>query len=185
MRPLALGLLDGETRRRTEARLVESIKKRDYHIGTGFLSTPFVLPVLTGMGRTDLAYKMLETETAPGWLAEVKAGATTVWENWDGSASQNHYSPGAMCEWLFTTVGGIEVSGVNEFAVAPRPGGSLAFARTRYVSVFGEVGCEWEKCGENWKITADIPANTSATLLLPTGEKKQLTGGARYEFSNK
>jgi len=182
VRPLALGVLAGETRRRTEQRLVTAIEKRDYHVGTGFLSTPFLLPVLSAMGRHDIAWRMLETETAPSWLAEVKAGATTVWENWDGSASQNHYSPGAVCEWLFTTAGGIEVTGENEYIIAPRPGGSLQYARTRYSSVYGEVSCDWEKAGESWKITVAIPANTSATVILPSGEKRQLAGGAQYDF---
>ena len=58
------------------------------------LSTPFILPTLTEAGHMDVAFKMLENEDLPSWLAQVKAGATTVWEDWEGKASHNHYSPG-------------------------------------------------------------------------------------------
>ena len=87
MRPLALGLLDGEARRRVQERLVRAVENRGHRIGTGFLSTPFVLPALTEAGRADVAYRMLENTEAPSWLAEVKAGATTVWEDWEGKAT--------------------------------------------------------------------------------------------------
>ena len=177
VRPLAMKLLDGKTRSNTERRLVDSITRRDFHVGTGFLSTPFVLPVLTSMGHTDIAYKMLETETAPSWLAEVKNGATTVWENWDGSASQNHYSPGAVCEWLFTTAGGIEVAGENEFVIAPQPGGTLTFARTSYDSLYGRISCAWKKTVEGWQIEVTLPANTTATVILPDGRRYPMKTG--------
>ena len=181
VRPLALGILDGETRQLTEQRLLAAIEKRDYHVGTGFLSTPFLLPVLSAMGRHDIAWRMLETETAPSWLAEVRAGATTVWENWDGSASQNHYSAGSVCEWLFTTAGGIEVSGENEFTIAPKPGGSLSYAQTHYSSIYGEVSSNWEKHGDGWKFSFSLPANTTATIILPNGERHlQAAGQASF-----
>ena len=80
------------------------------------------------MGRADLAYRMLENEKQPGWLYEVKQGATTIWENWEGSASHNHYSPGAVCQWLFDTVAGIVPDGENHFVIRPVPGGDMTWA---------------------------------------------------------
>lgn len=163
VRPLALGLAeDSDVKPMLQARLVKAVENYHYHVGTGFLSTAFLLPELTKMGRTDIAYKMLENEEMPGWLAEVNAGATTVWENWEGDCSRNHYSPGAVCEWLFQTVGGIRVDGENHFHIEPIPGGSLTFAKVSYKSIYGEVEVKWNKEGE---LSVVLPANTSADVV--------------------
>lgn len=182
VRPLGLGLLSGEKKASVQKRLLKAVEKRQYCIGTGFLSTPFVLPVLTEAGFVEAAYKMLENEQAPGWLAEVNAGATTIWEDWEGNVSHNHYSPGAVCQWLFDTVAGIRVEGENYFSITPVPGGSLTEARAQYRSIYGTVRVCWKK-QENSSVTYEIviPANTTATLFLADGTRKELEPGS-YVF---
>ena len=138
VRPLALGLLEGETKVKAQKRLKQAVEHYNYRVGTGFLSTPFVLPVLTEAGERETAYKMLLNTEKPGWLAEIADGATTVWENWEGELSQNHYSPGAVCQWLFDTVCGIRADGENHFLIAPVPGGTLTHAEASYKSLYGE-----------------------------------------------
>jgi alpha-L-rhamnosidase len=177
VRPLALGLLDGELSDETFARLVHVIKERDYRIGTGFLSTPLILPLLSRRGRTDVAYRMLENEQAPGWLHEVLAGATTIWEDWEGQASQNHYSPGSVCQWIFETVCGVDVTGDRAFTIAPQPGGSLTHATLSYDSVFGTVSSAWEIDRDRVRYTVVVPANTTAEVCLPRGTRKQVAAG--------
>ena len=183
VRPLALGLLDGEKKRNVQKRLVKAAENRNYKISTGFLSTPFILPMLTEAGRADVAYKMLENEEAPGWLAEVKAGATTVWENWDGEASRNHYSPGTVCQWLFDTVAGIRNDGENRFTIAPVPGGTFTYANAEHISLYGKVTSRWEKTGATHRLIVTVPANTSADVIFPNGEKQQVSAGVyTYTF---
>ena len=145
VRPLALGCVPEEKIPAVANRLFQAVENRGYRIGTGFLSTPFVLMVLTENGRADLAYKMLENEEAPGWLAEVNAGATTVWEDWLGDASHNHYSPGAVCEWMFDTILGIRVDGKRHFAIRPIAGGTLDHAEGHYDSIYGKVTSKWTR----------------------------------------
>jgi alpha-L-rhamnosidase len=178
VRPLALGLTEGELKKQVEERLAQAVKNRNYQIGTGFLSTPFVLPVLTDAGFTETAYRMLENEGNPSWLAEVRAGATTVWETWDGKASHNHYSPGAVCEWLFNTAAGIKVAGENRFVIRPIPGGTLCFVRAEYRSIYGKVSSCWER-GEDGGYTfiISIPPNTSAEIILPHGKMHTVNSG--------
>ncbi|MCR2792736.1 glycoside hydrolase family 78 protein [Microbacterium sp. zg.Y625] len=166
VRPLALELLDAEVIDAVGERLVKAVENRDYRVGTGFLSTPFVLPVLTAIGRSDVAYRMLENEQAPSWLAEVKAGATTIWEDWEGKESHNHYSPGSVSQWLFDTVAGIRVDGENRFVIAPTPGGTLTHAGAVYTSQYGRVECAWEMHGGELRVRVVIPANTTAELRL-------------------
>lgn len=177
VRPLAFGLLEEQQKRAAEKRLARAVENRQYRIGTGFLSTPFILPVLTQAGDVELAYKMLENRLAPGWLYEVEQGATTVWEDWEGTVSHNHYSPGAVCQWLFETAAGIRVEGENRFLLAPLPGGSLTWAQGVYQSIYGEVKSRWVKNGEQICCTFEIPANTTAKIVLPDGKHYEVAAG--------
>ncbi len=157
-------------------------------MGTGFLSTPFVLPVLTEAGEAETAYRMLENEDKPGWLYEVKHGATTVWETWEGctsgennSGSLNHYSPGAVCEWLFNTVGGIHVDGERHFVIAPVPGDMLRWAEASYLSPYGNISCRWERNDRGIRYRVSVPDNCSAELHIPGFDSKTLAAGS-YEW---
>lgn len=177
VRPLALGLLDGENKKAAQRRLVQAVEQYRYRVGTGFLSTPFLLPVLTEAGEAETAYKMLENTEKPGWLAEVLDGATTVWENWEGDLSQNHYSPGAVCQWLFDTAAGIRVDGENHFTVTPVPGGTLTWAQASYRSIYGKVSSRWEKTAQGVTFSFHVPANTTAEVVLPNGKRHSVIAG--------
>ena len=177
VRPLALGLLDGDAKNAAQQRLTQAVENYRYRVGTGFLSTPFLLPVLTEAGESETAYKMLENTEKPGWLGEVLDGATTIWENWEGNLSQNHYSPGAVCQWLFDTAAGIRMDGENHFTIAPIPGGTLTYAEARYRSIYGEVFSRWERTAEGMIFTFTIPANTTAEVRLLNGEVQTVSTG--------
>ena len=84
VRPLALGLLDGEEKKKTQARLIKAVEAFSFRVGTGFLSTPFLLGELTGAGGSETAYRLLLNPEKPGWIYEITQGATTVWETWEG-----------------------------------------------------------------------------------------------------
>ena len=179
VRPLALGLFDDdkELEARARTQLKKAVEDYRYRVGTGFLSTPFILPVLTQAGESETAYKMLENTERPGWLAEVLDGATTVWENWEGNLSQNHYSPGAVCQWLFDTVAGIRADGENHFVIAPIPGGTLTYAEAKYLSPYGEVKSSWKREQCETVYSFEIPANCSAEIKLPDGESREVGAG--------
>lgn len=181
VRPLALGLLDGENKVKAQKRLKRAVENYDYRVGTGFLSTPFILGVLTEAGETETAYRMLVNTRCPGWLYEVEQGTTTVWENWEGNLSRNHYSPGAVCQWLFDTVAGIRVDGENHFIIAPVPGGTLCRANASYNSIYGEVRSCWEKTGSGIKFKISIPANCTAEIRMPGNLIETVTAGV-HEF---
>lgn len=191
VRALALGLLDEETQKQVAADLNADAIARDYTVGTGFLSTPFVLGVLARHGYVDTAYKMLENTVAPGWLAMVTSGATTVWEAYklyddEGhplKLSMNHYSPGAVCAFLFDTVCGIRVDGRNHAIIHPVPGGTLEFAQASYRSPYGVIESFWQRTGEKTHYTITIPANMTAEIILP-GIRGSVTAGTwNYEVN--
>jgi len=185
VRALALGLLDDEAQMKVACKLNDMVVAAQYTVGTGFLSTPFILQSLVQHGYVDTAYKMLENNKAPGWLAMIEQGATTVWERYDAynengspkAISLNHYSLGAVCGFLYDTVCGISIAGNNKFNIKPIPGGSLRWAEAEYDSVYGKVFSRWEKTGCNCIFKFKIPSNTSAEIHLPDGEIHEVSSG--------
>lgn len=188
VRSLALGLLDEKTQKQVAAQLNADVIARNYKVGTGFLSTPFVLGVLVKYGYTDSAYRMLENTEAPGWLAMVEQGATTVWEQYicydtekrPMQVSMNHYSPGAVCAFLFNTICGIRVVGENRFEIAPFPGGTLTYANAVYGSPYGKVESGWVRGSGQCEFTVKLPANTAALVRLPDGRSLEVESGTHY-----
>ena len=186
VRPLYMGLLDEKQAEFAKKRLIAALDNYEWRLGTGFLSTPFILYVLEKID-VEYAYKLLENEQMPGWLFMPKMNANTIWESWEGTqaqggiASLDHYSKGAVLEWVFSQMCGIKVSGENEFTIAPKVGGKFTFAKCEYQSVYGKVFCGWER--ENGVTTYKIviPANTTAKVILP-GDEKTLSAG-EYEFT--
>ncbi len=187
VRPLYMNLLTGEQTAFAKKRLIRALDNYRWRLGTGFLSTPLILYVLSDMD-IEYAYRLLENEEIPGWLSMPKSGAVTVWEGWEGPKSDsgicslNHYSKGAVCEWLFDTCCGIRMDGENRFVIAPRPGGHLTHARARYDSVYGTVESGWEKRDGKIAFTVTVPANCEALVRLPDGsEREQEPGTVTYE----
>ncbi len=184
VRPLYMGLLTEEQEEFAKKRLLTAMENYGWRLGTGFLSTPFILDVLADLD-IEFAYRLLENEECPGWLFMPKNGATTVWEAWEGNstpdqgiASLNHYSKGAVCEWLIAKMCGIQVAGENRFVIAPHPGGSLTHARASYQSIYGKVESNWERKGGKTVYTITIPVNCTAQVILPGGLQKNLSAGA-------
>lgn len=186
VRPLAFDLLNEQQKEYARKRLVQALENYGWRLGTGFLSTPLILDVLAEYDL-DAAYRLLENEEMPGWLFMPKNGATTIWESWEGTqaqggiASLNHYSKGAVCEWLFKTMCGIRVDGENHFTIAPKPGGSFTYAKVCYRSVYGIVESGWKNIDDAIIYSVIVPANTGATIILPSGERHILSAGD-YEF---
>ena len=186
VRPLAFDLLDEKQTGCAQKRLIQALENYGWRLGTGFLSTPLILDVLAQYDL-DAAYRLLENEEMPGWLFMPKNGATTIWESWEGTqaqggiASLNHYSKGAVCEWLFKTMCGIRVDGENHFTIAPKPGGSFTYAKVCYRSVYGIVESGWKNIDDAIIYSVIVPANTGATIILPSGERHILSAGD-YEF---
>lgn len=187
VRAISFDLLEEEEKRQAAKELNELVIRCGYHLNTGFLSTPALCPVLAEYGYTETAYRLLLQDTLPSWLYEVKRGATTIWEEWDGvnekgevKASLNHYSKGAICGWLFAGVCGIRVEG-EKIRIAPQPHRLLGSACARYRSPLGEIGSAWHY-DEAGKISYSfkIPCNAQADIELPDGRTCTLGSGEHH-----
>lgn len=185
---LAFDLLPETLRPRALQYLVDDIQSRKIHLSTGFLGTPYLCEVLSQNGQTGLAYELLFQETYPSWLFPVKMGATTIWERWDGIKADstfqdkgmnsfNHYAYGAIGNWMYQTVAGLraDAPGYRTLRIAPEPTKKLSYAKATLQSPCGLVSSHWERQAETLILRLTIPANTSATVVLPSARIEEVT----------
>ena len=188
---LALGfdLLPPDMAEKAAQRLADDVNKFG-HITTGFLGTPLICHVLSDYGYFDEAFMLLNRTEYPSWLYPITQGATTIWERWDGQKpdgtfqnpgmnSFNHYAYGAIGEWLYRVVAGIEIDeqqpGYKHIIFQPHPGGELEFVRSGVQSMYGDVRSEWQLDGGNLTLSVQVPANTTATVKLPGAQVESIT----------
>lgn len=166
----------------------ETLERRDYHLSTGFLGVDGLLPALTDIGRTDLAYRLLLTEDYPSWGYEIERGATTIWERWnsimpDGSFgpvemnSFNHYAYGAVGEWMYRTMAGVSAAapGYREIRFAPEPDGSISDVDFSLETRYGTVTSAWRSTAAGIELDVEVPGNTTATVRVPAGSRWAVT----------
>ncbi|MDF1514390.1 MAG: family 78 glycoside hydrolase catalytic domain, partial [Anaerolineae bacterium] len=161
-------LVPDHLRSTAAAKLVENLNSLDNtgHLGTGFLGTPPLCFVLAQTGHLDTAYQLLNMETYPSWLYMILNGATTMWERWDaytieqgihdpGMNSFNHYAYGAIAEWLYRVVGGIDTAapGYKHIVLQPQPGGGYTHAAATYQSLHGEIRSSWQSTEQGTRYT--------------------------------
>ena len=191
---LAFQLAPEDLRTKMVKHLEAAIVEKDFHLSTGFIGTPLLAPVLTEIGLTELAYKVILQETYPGWLFSVKNGATTIWERWDGwmpevgfnsggMNSFNHYAYGSVVEWFYGTIAGIkpdpDYPGWKRFTIAPIPGGGLTHAKARLQTPYGKVSSSWKIINHRFEFEVEIPANTQATIAFPAASLDEVKEGGK------
>ena len=189
VRALAFGLLPEAVRPAAVERLVALIRTAGCRLTTGFLSTPFLLPVLADHGHLDLAYDLLQQPDVPGWVVMVDRGATTVWEEWEGvdadgrpHASLNHYSKGAVITFLHEYVAGLRplAPGWRHHEIRPQPGGGLTWARAHHDSPYGRIVSSWTLTDDAFDIDVVVPPGTACRLVLPDGSVEDISPGRHH-----
>lgn len=194
---LSFGIAPEEYRKDVMRNLIKDIIFHNYHLTTGFIGTRYLLPTLSFFEKHDVAYKIATQTSYPSWGNMLKRGATTIWEGWgvEGNeekdypsvykerrcGSRNHSPFASIGQWLFECVAGINIDMSDPASPAFkriifRPGTieDLKWAQADYQSMYGLICCKWEKLGErSLRIIVSIPANTTATLYLPTRGMEQ------------
>jgi alpha-L-rhamnosidase len=192
---LHFDLLPDDMRPFAVAELIEDIEHRSMHLSTGFVGSPYLPHVLSSNDRYETAFALLNQTDWPSWLYAVTQGATTIWERWDGWTNErgfqtpemnsfNHYAYGAIGDWLYCTVAGIEVDpvlpGYKHIVLRPQPGGSLTYARAAIETMYGKLVSEWHLKDGIFEYNIVIPPNTTATVTLPCSGEVVLNGEAVY-----
>ena len=188
------------------AQLAGRIEANGYRMATGFLGTKPLLPVLSAHGHHDLACRLFQSRQFPSWGYEVEQGATSVWERWDsftkehgfdgvsgknnaGMNSFSHYAFGAVMEWAFTTLAGIDAlePGFGRILIRPcipsaasNPDGRpLTWAAAEYASPRGLIRSHWQKRDDGLEMRVTIPANTTARVRVPAAADDVITESGR------
>jgi alpha-L-rhamnosidase len=185
-------LLPAALRPAAEQHLLADIEEHDFHLTTGYMATPFLLEAVTRAGRADVAYRIAQQETYPGWLYMLREGATTWWERWnavapagnDAGGSLNHFALGAIGDWMYRTVAGIApdpgAPGYKHSVIHPQPGGGLTRAEGALETRYGRLSSRWSLSGSAFRLHVEVPANTTATVYVPAGDPRKVaaSGGA-------
>ncbi len=180
---LAFGLLPQEWIAPAARRLAELVEEHGPQ--TGFLGVNLLCPVLSEHGRADLAHALLNRTAPPSWRYQVRHGATTIWERWDGAGapsmnSFNHYAFGSVGEWLYGGIAGIgqapDSVAYRELVIRPLPG-DLTWARASYESVRGRIAVSWERAAGAFHLAVTVPPGATATVHLPDGQTHQVPSG--------
>jgi alpha-L-rhamnosidase len=191
---LRFDLLPNDLRPKAAQYLEEDVQAHQDHLTTGFVGVSYLLPALGSEAKIGTAYHLLLQDTFPSWLFSVKHGATTIWERWDGWTPEkgfqspkmnsfNHYSLGSCGEWMFDTVAGIGVDpdqpGFRHIIIRPRPGGDLTHAEGSIDSVYGKISTGWKLEQGKFFLDVTVPANTTATVELPSKNLSSVQEGGR------
>jgi alpha-L-rhamnosidase len=195
---LRFGLCESAHEQAHADRLAQMIRANGDRLTTGFLGTPYLLHVLTAYGYTDLAYTLLFQTKNPSWLYSVEHGATTMWEHWDGIRedgsmcgsdmnSYNHYAYGAVGDWLYGTVAGIETDeqkpGFENIRFVPKTTERLTFAKGSVKTKYGTVSSEWYREGDTVRYVFTVPSGTTATAEIEDGI--HILGAGTHSFTVK
>jgi alpha-L-rhamnosidase len=185
---LSFGLIPEELVSSSASYLAEDVQKMT-HLTTGFVGTPLLCKALSDNGYAGLAFMLLMRKEYPSWLYPVTQGATTIWERWDGQKpdgsfqdvsmnSFNHYAYGAIGDWLYRYVAGIEndpkAPGYKHFSLHPHPGAGLTHASASLKTLYGTIKSEWKLENGSMTYSCSIPPNSSATVIFDHSEAKNM-----------
>ncbi len=191
---LNFNLVPDNLRKRAARHMAQRIHDYKDHISTGFHTTIMLMNQLTRMGYNDLAYMLINNRTIPSWGYTIEQGATTIWERWDGYVEGRgfqdpgmnsfcHYAIGSVSEWMYRTILGINPDpkqpAYKHFTIHPQPGGGLTWAEGAYDSIRGKINSAWRIDEEGYHLEVTIPANTTATVWIPTAEPTMVTESGR------
>ncbi|MBR0037293.1 MAG: family 78 glycoside hydrolase catalytic domain [Bacteroidales bacterium] len=186
--PLAFGIVPEEyaetISRQIQAKIL--LNPADGHLCCGVIGISWLLRELSKQGRMDIAYLLATNKTYPSWGYMLENGATTIWELWNGNTanpamnSGNHVMLlGDLLPWCFEHIGGIrsEAAGFKQIRLAPNfELEELSSAEVSYLSPYGRIVSNWQKSPMHLTWDIEIPANTSATVVTPNGEKTYGSG---------
>jgi alpha-L-rhamnosidase len=191
---LHFDLLPESKRRLAVKHMLDAIAAYKGHMSTGFHSTYRMMLELTRESHNEIAYRLINHRAFPSWGYSIENGATTIWERWDGYVkgrgfqdkgmnSFNHYAIGAVGEWMYRVILGINDDDLNpayeHFIIRPRPGGGVKWAKGSYESIRGKIEVSWDVSGDRLKLDVTIPANSTATVYVPAQDAESVKENAK------
>jgi alpha-L-rhamnosidase len=166
----AFGLVPKARYAQYALKLVAMLEANGSRLDTGFLATPYLMDVLTDIGRRDLAYDLLWQSKSPSWLYEVDNGATAIWESWTAISatgapkvtSYDHYAFGCIGDWMIRNLAGIRIgdAGFGHILIQPPEDSPLSWCTASHEAVHGLLSVNWNA----GKLEITVPVNTTASV---------------------
>jgi alpha-L-rhamnosidase len=172
--PLLAGVVPAELRPAIRKKLLSLIEAKGWHMDTGLPGTTLLLDLLGECDEHEVIQRIYEQETYPGWGYMLACGATAIWEQWNGYWSQIHSCFAGPAAWFYSGLAGIRPDearpGFESFILAPAFVSGIDFVEASYDSIRGHIRSSWKREDGRiaWAVT--IPANTTATVLLPVSD---------------
>ena len=177
------GLVEPADKARVLSNLVAAVDKTDGHIDTGILGAKYLLNALLENGRADVAYRVASQKDLPSWGWWIEQGATTLWENWNGSESRNHIMYGDISAWFYKALAGINLDpaapAFKHILIKPNLVGGLTSAKASYESVRGRIVSDWEVANGRLELRVTIPVNTTAIVYVPGTDAAAIKEGGK------
>ena len=188
--PLYFNMVPENKRQLVLDNLVRKIETDSDHVGTGFVGTPLILTALSDLGKGEVAYKMANQRTYPGWYDMVfNHGSRIFKEDWKGGLVQMPPLGGSLGYWFYYSLAGIQpdpsAAGFKKIVIRPDFVGDLSWVKGEYNSLYGTIRSEWKRNDNYIVLNIEIPANTSATIYLPTSSIPDITENGNSLIINK
>jgi hypothetical protein len=168
-----MGIASATARTRVLDALLRDLVGHDYANTTGDVGFRFLLRALADSGHSDIIYRMVNQDEKPGYGYQLKQGATSLTEAWDANlvTSHNHFMLGQVTEWFYHDLAGISADlsspGFKHIVISPQPVGDLTWVDAGYISIHGPINVRWERKAQMFILKVSIPANTTATVVIP------------------
>ena len=192
---LYFNLAREKDRKRILNTLLTNIENHKNHLSTGFVGTPYICHTLSENGAHEMAATLFMKEDYPSWLYAVNMGATTIWERWNsikpdgtfdesGMNSLNHYAYGSVGDWMYRKVAGLSQlePGYKRFQVKPMFVKGIEECGTEFESVYGKIVANTSCMDGKIHVHVEVPANTTAVIVLPEKEKVHEVGSGVYDY---
>jgi alpha-L-rhamnosidase len=186
---LVMGLPAGQEQRVIDA-LKKDIADDEGHLDTGIFGTQFFFEVLADHGLQELAFEAMNKRTQPSYGWWIEQGATTSWEQWDGSGSRNHPMFGGGLVWFYRKLAGLNTDpsnpGYRNIIFRPQPAGDLKYVSYSNLTPYGTAGIRWEKKDNHFAMNVEIPVGSTATVYVPAGSAGEVKeNGSAIKKKNK
>ncbi len=191
--PLAFGLAPAQQREAIIANLIDDIMvKHNGHLSVGLIGMQWLMQTLTDLGRPEVAWTIVTQTTRPSFGYMLGKGATTIWERWDtdtrGPGMNSEallIQAGNVDAWFYQTLAGIRPAapGFKKILLKPSMVGDLTWVKAHYDSPYGRIISNWKRDGGKFAMDITIPANTTATVVVPgkDGGPREV-GPGRHQF---
>ncbi|MFZ0827221.1 MAG: family 78 glycoside hydrolase catalytic domain [Verrucomicrobiia bacterium] len=183
--PLVMGLCDPTNRAAVLDAVVRDVRARGNALTAGDVGYRYLLRALADGGRSDVIFEINHQSDKPGYGFQLKKGATSLTEAWNAgrTSSQNHFMLGQILEWFYHDLAGIRNdpagAGFEKILIQPQPVGDLTWARAQFISIRGKIVSDWKRRGDQFTLKVSIPANTTATVMVPARSSAVVTEGGK------